>query len=129
MKNETHPNTSNMISKERMEALQEVRTVVDNLWMLVVNSEYTDNNEALNFLTWEERSPARESLKKLSDDITLFIHGELGSVGREGNPGELERYRSMVETWNESMNRVDPEIVMAESFEETVGIMEEVRNV
>ena len=117
MKNETHPNKSNMtISKERMEALQEVRTVVDNLWMLAVNSEYmTDNDEALNFLTWEERSPAREALKELSNNITLFIHGELGSVTREThNPGEHQRYWSMVETFDEAMNRVDPEVATNE---------------
>ena len=112
MKNETHPNTKNM-TEERLHALQEVRDEVQNLWKLLVESNfnhYDDRNLA--FLNWDERTPARVALRELGEQITLYIHGELGALEAVKEQNAKERYQTM-----------------KDSYEETVGIMEEVRNV
>ena len=107
MKNETHSNTKNM-TEDRLLALQDVRAQVQNLWWLLAESGRSVDDRSLDFLNWDERTPARVALRELADQITLYIHGELGTI-EENASGRYQK--------------------MKDSYEDVIATMKEVRNV
>ena len=67
------------MTKERLNALHEMRAMVDDLWMkLLIDRDESDHS--LNFIDCDDRRDYRSTMRQLADDITWLIHDELGGI-------------------------------------------------
>ena len=65
------------MTKERLNALHEMRAMVNDLWMKLL-TDRDESDHSLNFIEWEDRRDYRSTMRQLADDITNLIHAELG---------------------------------------------------
>jgi len=65
------------MTKERLNALHEMRDMVDNLWIRLL-TDYDETDHSLNFIEWDDRRDYRATLRQLANEISDLIHDELG---------------------------------------------------
>ncbi len=65
------------MTRERLEALHEIRDQANDLWMKLL-TDHDGSDHSLNFIDREHRRMYRSAVRLLIDDINNFIHDELG---------------------------------------------------
>lgn len=65
------------MTKERLDALHELREKAWDLWMYLLN-DHNGSDHSLNFIDRDDRRDYRITMVALADQITNLIHDELG---------------------------------------------------
>ena len=72
------PNKGNRMTKERLNALHEMRAMANDLWVKLL-TDTDESDHSLNFIEWGVRRDYRSTMRQLAEDITNLIHDELGA--------------------------------------------------